>query len=68
MTRCNKAVNSLHMLEEGIETAALTAVGGPAEQSGIFPQPEAETVRVALFFLPFHRAQSLWIVISRNFY
>lgn len=56
------------MLEGGIKTAAETAVRGPAELSGIFPQPEAETVRNALFFLTFHRAQSLWIVISRNFY
>lgn len=49
VTRWNEAVNVLHVLDEGMKTAAETAVGGPAEQSGIFPQPEAICQKCSVF-------------------
>lgn len=59
------------MLEERIKIVAETAVRGPAKQSGIFPQPEADLVDCqtqVCFSSLFQRAQSLRIIISHNFY
>lgn len=49
VTGWNEAVNFLHMLDEGMKTVTETAFGGPAERSGIFPQPEAVCQKCSVF-------------------